>query len=68
MSRIQQRHAGGFVNTATLHSNEAIFHDVDTTTSVASTDRVEFFNQRGELVCEMENAGIMGIRDPETAL
>ncbi len=30
--------------------------------------RNEYFNQRGELVCEMENAGIMGIRDPETAL
>lgn len=27
----------------------------------------EFSNQRGEVVCEMENAGIMGVRDPETA-
>lgn len=27
--------------------------------------RGEFCNQRGELVCEMENAGIMGLRDPE---
>ena len=27
----------------------------------------EFTNQHGELVCEMENAGIMGIRDPEMA-
>ena len=26
--------------------------------------RGEFRNQRGELVCEMENAGIMGLRDP----
>ena len=25
----------------------------------------EFYNQRGELVCEMENAGIMGLREPE---
>lgn len=29
--------------------------------------RHEFYNQHGELVCEMENAGIMGMRDPESA-
>ena len=27
----------------------------------------EFYNQNGDLVCEMENAGIMGMRDPGKA-
>lgn len=27
----------------------------------------EFYNQNGDLVCEMENAGIMALRNPEAA-
>ena len=45
MSRIENRHARGFVNSETFHTDEAVRDDVDLSDSIAATDGEEGFHE-----------------------
>src|SRR5262249_41715091 len=52
MSRVEERHAGGFIDAAALHADETIFDHIDETHTVTAADLVERLDdlQRAELL------------------